>query len=170
MIDASEYNKTNVMQVVWAVMAAPAASRFKSINWHSDCEENAMPEVVEGLYYTEDDEWVKVDGEVGTIGITDFAQDALSDVVYLELPDVGATFGAGDIYGVVESVKAASDLFCPVAGEVVEINEGLIGAPEAVNDDPFGAAWMIKVKMADAGAVSGLMDAAAYAAYCETRG
>ncbi len=129
-----------------------------------------MPEVVEGLYYTEDDEWVKVDGEVATVGITDFAQDALSDVVYLELPDVGATFAAGDIYGVVESVKAASDLFCPVAGEVVEVNEGLIDAPEAVNDDPYGAAWMIKVKMTDAGAVDGLMDAAAYAAYCETRG
>jgi glycine cleavage system H protein len=128
-----------------------------------------MPEVKEGLYYTEDDEWVQVDGGSATVGITDYAQDALSDVVYLELPDVGATFAAGDIYGVVESVKAASDLFCPVAGEVTEVNEGLIDAPEGVNEDPYGAAWMIKLNMADAGQVEGLMDAAAYAAYCETR-
>ena len=128
-----------------------------------------MPEVVDGLYYTKDDEWVKAEGDSATIGITDYAQDALSDVVYLELPDVGATFEAGKIYGVVESVKAASDLFCPVSGEVTEVNEGLIDAPETVNEDPFGAAWMIKLTMADVSELDGLMDAAAYAAYCETR-
>jgi glycine cleavage system H protein len=128
-----------------------------------------MPATPEGLYYTKEDEWAKVDGDVATIGITDYAQDALSDVVYLELPEVGATFSAGDIYGVVESVKAASDLYMPVSGEVTEVNEALIDTPEQVNDDPYSAAWMIKVKLSDGGELDGLMDAGAYAAYCETR-
>ena len=123
----------------------------------------------ENLRYSKEDEWVKLDGDVATIGITDYAQDSLSDIVYLELPEVGASFGAGDIFGVVESVKAASDLFSPVSGEVVEVNDGLVDAPEAVNEDPYEAAWMIKVKLADPSEVDGLMDAAAYAAYCEER-
>ena len=123
----------------------------------------------ENLRYSKEDEWVKLDGDVATIGITDYAQDSLSDIVYLELPEVGASFGAGDIFGVVESVKAASDLFSPVSGEVVEINDGLVDTPEAVNEDPYEAAWMIKVKLADPSEVDGLMDAAAYAAYCEER-
>ena len=128
-----------------------------------------MAVVPEGLYYTKEDEWAKVDGDVATIGITDFAQDALSDVVYLELPDVGTSFGSGDIYGVVESVKAASDLYMPVGGEVTEVNEALIDTPEQVNEDPYGAAWMIKITLSDSSELDGLMDAAAYAAYCETR-
>ena len=123
----------------------------------------------ENLRYSKEDEWVKLDGDVATIGITDYAQDSLSDIVYLELPDVGASFAAGDIFGVVESVKAASDLFSPVSGEVVEVNDGLVDTPEAVNEDPYEAAWMIKVKLADPSEVDGLMDAAAYAAYCEER-
>lgn len=123
----------------------------------------------ENLRYSKEDEWVELAGDVVTIGITDYAQDSLSDIVYLELPAVGATFAAGDIFGVVESVKAASDLFSPVSGEVVEVNDGLADTPEAVNEDPYGAAWMIKVKLSDAGEIDGLMDAAAYAAYCEER-
>ena len=123
----------------------------------------------ENLRYSKEDEWVKLDGDVATIGITDYAQDSLSDIVYLELPAAGASFGAGDIFGVVESVKAASDLFSPVSGEVVEVNDGLVDTPEAVNEDPYEAAWMIKVKLADPSEVDGLMDAAAYAAYCEER-
>ena len=123
----------------------------------------------ENLRYSKEDEWVKLDGDVATIGITDYAQDSLSDIVYLELPEVGASFAAGDIFGVVESVKAASDLFSPVSGEVVEVNDGLVDTPEAVNEDPYEAAWMIKVKLADPSEVDGLMDAAAYAAYCEER-
>ncbi len=128
-----------------------------------------MPAVVDGLYYSKDDEWAKVDGDVAVIGITDYAQDALSDVVYLELPEIGAIFAAGEIYGVVESVKAASDLFAPVSGEVAEVNTALIDTPELVNDDPFGAAWMIKIKMSGPDDLGALMDAAAYTAYCDTR-
>ena len=123
----------------------------------------------ENLRYSKEDEWVKLDGDVATIGITDYAQDSLSDIVYLELPEVGASFGAGDIFGVVESVKAASDLFAPVSGEVIEVNDALTDTPEVVNEDPYDAAWMIKVKLADPGEVDDLMDAAAYAAYCEER-
>ena len=123
----------------------------------------------ENLRYSKEDEWVKLDGDVATIGITDYAQDSLSDIVYLELPAAGASFGAGDIFGVVESVKAASDLFAPVSGEVIEVNDALTDTPEVVNEDPYDAAWMIKVKLADPGEVDDLMDAAAYAAYCEER-
>jgi glycine cleavage system H protein len=128
-----------------------------------------MPEVVEGLYYSKEDEWVKVDGDEATIGVTDYAQDALSDVVYLELPEIGASFAAGDIFGVVESVKAASDLYAPIGGEVTAVNDGLVDAPEQVNEDPFGSAWMIKMKIKDAGELEALMDAAGYTAYCEER-
>ncbi|MCB9138679.1 MAG: glycine cleavage system protein GcvH [Caldilineaceae bacterium] len=128
-----------------------------------------MAEVFDGLYYSRDDEWVKVDGDQVTIGITDYAQDALSDVVYLELPEAGAAFNAGDIFGVVESVKAASDLYSPVSGEVIETNEALLDAPELVNDDPFGAAWMIKMSLNNSGELGELMDAGGYAAYCEER-
>ncbi|MCB0046986.1 MAG: glycine cleavage system protein GcvH [Caldilineaceae bacterium] len=128
-----------------------------------------MAEVIDGLYYSRDDEWVKVDGNEVTIGITDYAQDALSDVVYLELPEAGAAFNAGDIFGVVESVKAASDLYSPVSGEVIETNEALLDAPELVNDDPFGAAWMIKMSLNNSGELGELMDAGGYAAYCEER-
>ncbi len=128
-----------------------------------------MPEVVKGLYYSKEDEWVKVDGDEATIGVTDYAQDALSDVVYLELPEIGASFAAGDIFGVVESVKAASDLYAPIGGEVTAVNDDLVDAPEQVNEDPFGSAWMIKMKIKDAGELEALMDAAGYTAYCEER-
>jgi glycine cleavage system H protein len=117
-------------------------------------------------YYTETHEWVQVDGDVATIGITDFAQSQLGDVVFLELPSVGRMLEAGDSFGVVESVKAASDLYSPVAGAVVEVNEALGDAPETVNREPFGGGWLIKVRLnGDLG--EGLLDEAGYKAVTE---
>jgi glycine cleavage system H protein len=118
--------------------------------------------------YTKDHEWIRVTGELGTVGITDYAQNQLGDVVFLELPEVGRRLAAGEVFGTVESVKAVSELFSPVAGEVVEVNSALGQKPEVVNTDPHGAAWLIKMKVDDAGAVAALMDAAAYTAYVET--
>ena len=115
--------------------------------------------------YSKDHEWIRVAGDVGTVGITDYAQDQLGDVVFLELPEVGRRLGAGEVFGTVESVKAVSELFSPAAGEVIEVNTALAQKPEAVNTDPHGAAWLIKMKLDDPGSVAGLMDAAAYTAY-----
>ncbi len=111
--------------------------------------------------YAESHEWVKVDGDVATIGISDFAQHALGDVVYVDLPEVGDEVEAGEDFGAVESVKAASDLISPVSGEIVEVNEALEDAPEMVNADPYNN-WIIKVKMSDPGELDSLLDAAAY--------
>lgn len=128
-----------------------------------------MTNIPADLRYTKDDEWVRVDGDEATIGITDYAQDALSDIVYLELPGSGDFFGVGETFGVVESVKAASDLYMPVSGDITAVNEALVDNPELVNQDPYGEAWMIKVKMSEPGQVEGLMDAEAYRAYCDER-
>jgi glycine cleavage system H protein len=112
--------------------------------------------------YTKEHEWVKVDGAAGTVGITDFAQKQLGDVVFLELPEKGRKIKAHERFGTVESVKAVSELFSPVGGEVVEVNSGLVAKPETVNADPYGAGWMIRVKL-DPGSPGGdLMDAAQY--------
>jgi glycine cleavage system H protein len=117
-------------------------------------------------YYTESHEWVEADGDVATIGITDFAQSQLGDVVFLELPSVGRMLEAGDSFGVVESVKAASDLYSPVNGSVIEVNETLAERPETVNRDPYGEGWLIKVKLnGDLG--EGLLDEAGYKAVTE---
>jgi len=121
------------------------------------------------LKYTKEDEWVRGDGNTATIGVTDYAQDALSDIVYLELPAKGDTFSAGETFGVLESVKAAGDLYMPVGGTVIAINEELIDAPETVNSDPYGAAWMVKVDMSDSGQLDDLMNADAYQKYCDER-
>ncbi|HPQ69895.1 MAG TPA: glycine cleavage system protein GcvH [bacterium] len=121
--------------------------------------------VPQDLRYTKDHEWVKVGGDVAVMGISDYAQDALGDIVFLELPDVGATFSAGDAIGVVESVKAVSDIYCAVSGEVVETNEALVDAPETVNGDPYVGGWMVKIKMSDPAELDALMDAAAYEKY-----
>jgi glycine cleavage system H protein len=118
--------------------------------------------------YTKEHEWVKVEGDRGRIGITDYAQDQLGDVVYVELTEVGRKIKAGEVFGTVESVKAVSELFAPVAGEVVEVNAGLGAKPETINSDPHGQAWMIVVKLADAREPAGLMDAAAYRAHVES--
>lgn len=119
--------------------------------------------------YAKTDEWVRVAGEDATIGISDFAQDALNDLVYIELPEVGETFKAGETFGVVESVKAAGDLVMPVSGEVTEVNSKLEEEPELVNTDPYGKGWMIKIKITDAAGLKDLMDAAAYKKYCQDR-
>ncbi|MDX1414782.1 MAG: glycine cleavage system protein GcvH [Candidatus Promineifilaceae bacterium] len=124
--------------------------------------------IQEGLFYTEDDEWMKVDGDEAEVGITDHAQDSLSDIVYLELPAEGDVFEMGDPFGVVESVKAAADLMLPVGGEIIAVNEDLLDEPEAINTDPYGS-WMIKIKIKDSSELENLMDAAAYKSYCEER-
>jgi len=118
-------------------------------------------------YYTEDHEWIRVDGDIGTMGISAYAAKALGDVVFVELPDVGAEFGKGDDAAVVESVKAASDVYAPVGGEVTEVNSALEDAPETVNASPDGEGWFLKLKIADADELSSLMDEAKYKAYCD---
>ena len=118
--------------------------------------------------YTKEHEWVLMEGDRARVGITDYAQKQLGDVVFLELPDVGRSLKAHETFGTVESVKAVSELFAPVAGEVAEKNADLVNAPEAINTDPYGQGWMIVVKLADAGEVGGLMDAAAYRKFVES--
>lgn len=117
--------------------------------------------------YSKDHEWVRVEGERGTIGITDYAQNQLGDVVFLELPEVGRKLQAGEVFGTVESVKAVSELFAPLSGEVLEVNSALVDKPETINQDPHGAAWMLVVKISDASALKDLMDAAGYQAFVE---
>ena len=114
------------------------------------------------LRYAATHEWASMQGDVCTLGITKFACEQLTDVVFIELPDVGDNVFKGDSYGEIESVKAVSDLYAPVSGEVVEVNGGLGSAPELVNSDPFGEGWMIKVRVGDAAQVDGLLDAAGY--------
>jgi glycine cleavage system H protein len=118
----------------------------------------------EDLAYSKDHEWVRVDGSRATIGITSFAADELGDIVFVELPEPGTSLSQFATFGVVESVKAVSDLYAPVSGEVVEVNESLRDAPELLNSDPFGEGWIARVEVADAGELDGLMDAAAYTA------
>jgi glycine cleavage system H protein len=120
------------------------------------------------LKYAETDEWAGVEGDIVTVGISDYAQDALSDIVYVELPEVGDEVSAGDAVATVESVKAASDILSPVSGEIVEVNEALEDTPEAINEDPYGA-WIFKVKASDLAELDKLMDAAAYEAFNATR-
>jgi len=120
------------------------------------------------LRYTKDHEWVRLSGDRGIVGITHYAQKQLGDVVYLELPEVGRTLKVQETFGTVESVKAVSELFSPVAGEVVEANAALMQAPEKINSDPYGDAWMVALKLADPAAVKTLMDAAAYKAFVES--
>ncbi len=117
--------------------------------------------------YDKEHEWIRVEGDEGVVGISDYAQDQLSDVVYVELPEVGDTFDKGDVFAVVESVKAASDVYMPVGGEILEINEVLEDSPELVNRDPFGEAWLARVLIADPAELDDLLDAVAYQAYVE---
>jgi len=115
------------------------------------------------LKFTEDHEWVRVDGDIATIGITDHAQDQLGDLVFIELPDVGAEFDKGAEMATIESVKAASELYAPVGGEVVEVNEAIVAEPSIVNSDAMDDGWFVKIKIADAGELDDLMDESAYA-------
>lgn len=125
-----------------------------------------MAKVIEGLYYSESHEYVRVEGNIGYIGITDYAQHALGNVVYVDMPEVDDEVTAGEDFGAVESVKAASDLISPVSGTVVEVNEALEDQPELINADAFDN-WIIKVELSDATELDSLMDAKAYEAHCE---
>ncbi|MFV0280624.1 MAG: glycine cleavage system protein GcvH [Rhodoblastus sp.] len=120
------------------------------------------------IRYTQDHEYIRIEGDIGTVGISDHAQHALGDVVFVELPDVGKAVEQGGEAAVVESVKAASEVYAPVAGEVVEVNSELEGAPAKVNEDPLGAGWFMKIRIADASQLDGLMDEAAYQAFLKT--
>jgi glycine cleavage system H protein len=117
------------------------------------------------LKYTPDHEWLKVEGGIATVGITTHAQDALGDVVFVDLPAVGATFAAKDIAGVVESVKAAADVYMPVTGEITEVNEALRDDPSLANTDPLGAGWFFKVKLSNTAELDGLMDETSYTSF-----
>ena len=124
-----------------------------------------MSKVIDGLYYSESHEYVRVEGSFGFIGITDYAQNALGNVVYVDMPEVDDEVEAGEEFGAVESVKAASDLYSPVSGTIVEINDALEDQPELINQDAFGN-WIIKVELSDKSELDSLMDAAAYEAFC----
>jgi glycine cleavage system H protein len=119
--------------------------------------------------YTKDHEWIKIDGSLGTVGVTDYAQHELGDVVFVELPKIGARIKAGESFGSVESVKAVSDIFSPVSGEVTEVNTSLVDAPEKINSDPHGAAWLVRIKLDDPKEADSLMDAGAYQAYVDEK-
>lgn len=122
-----------------------------------------MSNIPESLKYTKDHEWIKVEGDTATIGITDYAQGELGDIVYVEVETEGETLAKEDIFGTVEAVKTVSDLFMPISGEVLEFNSSLESAPETVNSDPYGEGWMIKVKMSDTSEIDTLMSAEQYA-------
>ncbi len=120
-------------------------------------------------YYTNEHEWIRVEGDVGTVGITAFAAEKLGDVVFVELPDAGKSVKKEADMAVVESVKAASDVYAPVTGEIVEGNQAIVDEPAKVNEDPEGAGWFVKIKLADVSQLDGLMDKAAYDAFCATQ-
>jgi len=127
-----------------------------------------MSNVPADLKYTESHEWVQENGDgTATVGITDHAQDALGDLVFVEVPEMGKQFAAKDACAVVESVKAASDIYCPVSGEIVEVNEVLDGAPETINSDPYGEGWIFRVSLTDAGELDGLLNASGYESVLE---
>jgi glycine cleavage system H protein len=122
------------------------------------------------LKYSEHDEWVRVEAEIGSIGVSDYAQDQLSDVVYVEITaDVGDTIAKGDMFGLIESVKAAADVYMPLSGTLTEVNEALIDTPELVNSDPYGEAWMVKFELSNPEELNELMDSAAYEKYVQER-
>ena len=126
-----------------------------------------MANIPSDLFYTAEHEYLKATSEEGVfaVGITDYAQDQLGDIVFVELPKVGASYGAHDVFGTIEAVKAVSELFSPVSGEIVEVNEALDADPAAINRDPYGDGWMIKIRMSDNSQKDGLMDAAKYGAH-----
>jgi glycine cleavage system H protein len=124
-------------------------------------------DVRDGLLYTDEHEWVRVEGDTGVVGVTAYAAEHLGDIVFVEVPAVGSSLAAAQSCGVVESVKAVSDLFAPVSGEVVEVNEALASSPELVNSDPYGDGWMLRVRLSDPSETATLKDAAAYRTYVE---
>ena len=126
-----------------------------------------MSNIPENLKYTEEHEWLALDGDTATLGITDFAQSSLGDIVFVELPDEGTTYDENASFGVVESIKSVSDLYTPISCEILEKNSEIEETPERINDDPYSA-WLIKVKISDSAALSKLMDATAYKNFCES--
>ena len=128
-----------------------------------------MANYPENLHYTKDHEWIRVEGNAGFVGISDFAQHSLGDVVFVDLPKVGDKFEAGDPFGSVESVKSVNELFIPVSGEVLEVNEALADAPEHVNNAPYSDGWMIKIKVSDASEVDSLLSASEYEDFVKTQ-
>lgn len=120
--------------------------------------------VPENLLYTKDHEWLRIEGDTGYVGITDFAQSELGDIVFIEIETVGETLAQGDVFGTIEAVKTVSDMFMPVSGEVLEVNSALEESPEVVNKDPYGKGWMVKIKMSDPSEKGTLLDAAKYKA------
>ncbi len=123
----------------------------------------------DNLKYAKSDEWVLIEGDSATLGVSDYAQDALNDIVYVELPAVGAKFAKGESFGSVESVKAASDIYAQVAGTVIEVNKALEDEPELINADPYGKGWIVKLRLDGTPDLSDLLDAAAYIEFCATR-
>jgi glycine cleavage system H protein len=126
-------------------------------------------EIPENVRYTENDEWILVDGETAKIGLTDYAQDQLSDIVFVEMPEIGDSLNKGEAFSTVESVKAASDIYAPAGGEIVAVNEVLNDAPETINSDPYGNGWLVEIKLDDPADLDDLLDAAAYAKHCADR-
>lgn len=118
--------------------------------------------IIDGLKYSVEHEWLKIDGDIATIGITDHAQNALGDLVFIELPEIGKTFAKNDVFAVVESVKAASEVYAPITGEIIEINESLVDSPDSANSDPYGEGWLVKVKIAEKSEIDVLMNSAGY--------
>ena len=123
-----------------------------------------MSDIPEDLRYTEEHEWVRLEGDEVVVGITDHAQDALTGIVYVELPEVGANVSAGEVFGSVESVKSVSEIFAPLSGELRAVNEALEDAPELINDDPYGTGWIVRMRLEDNGVLGDLLDAAGYRA------
>ena len=121
-----------------------------------------MSDIPEDLRYTEEHEWVRLEGDEVVVGITDHAQDALTGIVYVELPEVGANVSAGEVFGSVESVKSVSEIFAPLSGELSAVNEALDDAPELINDDPYGTGWIVRMRLEDNGVLGDLLDAAGY--------
>jgi glycine cleavage system H protein len=121
------------------------------------------------LKYARTDEWLRLEGETATVGISDFAQSELNDIVFVELPEVGTEIGKGQSFGVVESVKAASDIYAPVAGSIIEVNTALQDQPELINSDPYGKGWLVKIRVSDSAGADDLMDSNAYQAYLKDR-
>ncbi len=137
---------------------------MKNYLLYASIGDDEMSEIPEGLYYTKEHEWIKVDGDQVIIGITDHAQNALTDIVYIELPEVGQTMGDMDEFAIVESVKSASPIFAPLAGEITEVNEELEDAPELMNSSPYQDGWIVKMKLDNLDGVKSLMDASQYKA------
>ncbi|OLE54535.1 MAG: glycine cleavage system protein H [Acidobacteria bacterium 13_1_20CM_3_53_8] len=129
-----------------------------------------MANIPDDLHYSKDHEWLRVEGDTGVIGITDYAQNSLGDVVYVELPKAGEPFGAHESFGTVESVKAVSEIFTPVSGEVVEVNDALSDEPEKVNNDPYGEGWMVRMRLSNPGEVDSLLTAAEYEDFTKSEG